>query len=150
MTFELCETDIEHIRTIRAVLCDLDGTIYLGDSVFPWSADFVRSVRESDRRILFFTNNSARDGEYYARKLTRMGVPSVATDVITSGDATIDFLHRSHDSATLLVLGTPLFEAQIDAAGFRRVHSEDDNPDVVVVAFDLTLTYEKLRGVSVD
>ncbi len=146
MTVRLCNDDIERIRAVRAILCDLDGTIYLGDSVFPWSVQFVDRVRETGRRILFFTNNSARDGDHYARKLTTMGIPCGASDIITSGDATVDYLRRSHENETVLALGTPAFEVQIDSAGIQRVSSEDDNPDVVVVAFDLNLTYEKLRA----
>ena len=141
------ETDIspEQMRRlagIRAVLCDLDGTIYLGDDVFPWSAAFVHAVRNSGRRIIFFTNNSSRDAEHYAAKLSRMGIPCDRGDVLTAGDATVDYLRGQASVRRVLALGTRSFECELADAGFELVAQA---PDVVVVAFDTELTYDKLR-----
>ena len=38
---------------------DMDGTIYLGARVFPAAVDFIKSLRKSGKRVLFFTNNAS-------------------------------------------------------------------------------------------
>ncbi len=141
------ETDISpeqmpRVAGIRAILCDLDGTIYLGEDVFPWSAAFVNAVRRSGRRIIFFTNNSSRDADYYAAKLSRMGIPCDRGDVLTAGDATVDYLRGQASVRRVLALGTRSFERELADAGFELVSND---PDLVVVAFDTELTYDKLR-----
>jgi 4-nitrophenyl phosphatase len=142
----LSDDQTERIRRTKAVLCDLDGTIYLGDAVFSWSAPFVQAIRETGRRILFFTNNSARNAAYYAAKLTSMGISCGANDVITSGDATISHLTLHHAGARVLVLGTQSFRDEVIAAGLTIVEHEDECPDAVVVAFDTSLTYDRVRA----
>ena len=38
---------------------DMDGTIYLGERVFPEAIHFIKSLRDAGRRVLFFTNNAS-------------------------------------------------------------------------------------------
>ena len=38
---------------------DMDGTIYLGFSVFPFAVRFINHLRASGRKVLFFTNNAS-------------------------------------------------------------------------------------------
>ncbi len=139
-------TDPGHARTVMdsvsGFLLDLDGTIYLGDDVFECSADFVSAARTSGRDVVFLTNNSANDATAYAEKLTRMGIPTDAVDVVTAGDATVDHLQNDHPGATVFVLGTPSLERQFAGAGIELV---ENGPEIVVVGFDTTLTYEKVK-----
>lgn len=127
---------------IRTFLLDLDGTFYLGDKLFPWSLDFVDTVRSQGKNFIFVTNNSSRHGRYYVEKIRKMGVDISADQVFTSGEATIYHLLKYNYPKRLFLLGTPDLEEEFQAAGFTLT---DREAELVVLGFDMTLTYDKLR-----
>ena len=138
----LDSTIFERLRNVRGIVSDLDGTLFLGKTVFPETALFVRAIRESGRKLLCLTNNSSSRGEEYAEKLRRGGVEVAVAEIYTSGDATVDYLRRIAPEARLFLLGTPSLEELFLEAGFQLVR--DARPDFVVLGFDKTLTYEKI------
>ena len=52
------------LREKRLFIFDLDGTVYLGDRIFPEAVDFIERLRESGRRVLFFTNNASHNDDF--------------------------------------------------------------------------------------
>ena len=129
-------------RNITSFLLDMDGTIYLSDRLFEGVTEFLQRLRETGRGFLFFTNNSSRDAAQYAEKLNRMGVAAAPEEVITSGEATVAYLTGTAGVRRAYVLGTPSFEREVVAGGIAL---EDRAPEAVVLGFDLTLTYDKLK-----
>ena len=95
------------LADIRLFLLDMDGTVYLGSRLLPGSLDFLRYLRETSRDHLFLTNNSSRNANYYAEKLTRLGWPAKPEEVLTSGEATALYLGGLKPSARVYLLGTP-------------------------------------------
>ena len=61
---------------------------------------------------------------------------------MTSGDVAVRYLHTEFSGASVYLLGTPSLEESMRAAGITLT---EEAPDVVLVAFDKTLTYEKLE-----
>lgn len=136
---------MERLRNIKCFLFDMDGTIYLGDSVFPGIPVFFRALRAAGRDYYFVTNNSSRNHAGYAAKLQRMGIPAGEDNVLISSDALIYYLQHEKPGAKLFVLGTPELREEIAAAGFRLLDVQwDVLPDYVVLGFDQSLTYERL------
>lgn len=133
---------LDSLRARRAFLLDLDGTIYLGARAIEGAAEFVQFLRESGRKHLFFTNNSSTHARNYAEKLTRLGIPTSPAEVLTSGEATLRFLRNQTPYRRLYVVGTPAFEDEVTMSGFTIANAD---VDAVVLAFDRTLTYEKLE-----
>ena len=123
-------------------LLDMDGTVYLGPNPIPGAAGFLKFLRESGRRFLFLTNNPTSDAARYADKLRGMGMDARPEDVLTAGAATADYLARHTPHRRVFVLGTPCFEEELRRAGVEPV---EDDPEAVVLSFDTTLTYAKLK-----
>ena len=48
-------------RLYDGYLFDLDGTIYLGDTLLPGAFDLVTRLREAGKETLFLSNNPTRD-----------------------------------------------------------------------------------------
>lgn len=130
------------LASLRCFLLDMDGTIYLGDAPIDGAVEFLEYLAESGRKRLFFTNNCSVDAAQYEQKLAGMGIPAVRGDILTSGEATVRYLAAETPYRRVFVLGTPSFEAELEAGGLELV---DHEPDVVVLAFDRTLTYAKLE-----
>ncbi|MGE5606446.1 MAG: HAD-IIA family hydrolase [Bacteroidota bacterium] len=131
----------ERLRRIDTFLLDLDGTFYLGDTLFPWSLDFIHRVKKLGKNFIFVTNNSSRNAAYYVTKLTKMGVELKSDQVFTSGEATRYFLRLNNYPSNIYLVGTPDLEDEFRQAGYDLT---TDDPAAVVLGFDLTLTYAKL------
>ena len=72
----------------RLFLLDMDGTLYLGDDVFPGAVDFIHTLADTGRQYIYLTNNSSRAGTDYITRLRRLGFPCESENVFTSGMAT--------------------------------------------------------------
>ena len=142
MKEKLTERDIEKLKKLRFYLLDMDGTTYLGNRVFPGTLKFLDLLRKQGKKFLFLTNNSSQDAEFYAQKLQKMGIDVSAQEVFTSGEATVRYITSLKRNPRVFPLGTPSFERELEKAGCILT---DENPDFVVLGFDKTLTYEKVK-----
>lgn len=126
---------------IGLFLLDMDGTIYLGDRLFPCTKPFLATVRDRGARFVFLTNNSSKDRFAYVEKLARLGVGAAPDDVFTSGEAATLRLRGTRPGASVAVFGMPTLEREFAEAGFRLVARD---PDVVVLGFDQAFDYAKM------
>jgi len=130
------------LRSIRAFLMDMDGTVYLGRRLLPGARAFFRLLDRRGIPYLFFTNNSSRDRFLYRDKLAGMGLAVRAEQIVTSGEATALYLTTCTPHRRVYVVGTRSLERELRAAGLVLA---DSNVDAVVLGFDTTLTYAKLE-----
>ena len=133
---------LDFLNRTELFVLDMDGTFYLGEQILPGALDFLDAVRESGRDFLFFTNNSSRNPEDYIKKLAGMNCHITREQIMTSGDVTIRYLNTHHRGKTVYLVGTPALEASFREGGIPLAK---ERPDIVVVGFDTTLTYEKLE-----
>lgn len=135
------EHNLERLQQTKCFLMDMDGTIYLGDRLLPGAREWLDLLDSQAIPYTFLTNNSARSRVEYAQKLGRLGLDVPEEKIFTSGEATAIYLKRAYPGASLYVVGTlPLCE-EFSRHGFEQTESD---PDVAVLGFDTTLTYEKL------
>ncbi|MBO4422169.1 MAG: HAD-IIA family hydrolase [Clostridia bacterium] len=120
---------------------DMDGTIYLGEHVFPFAVEYIKRLREQGRRVLFFTNNASKSPEYYFERLCRMGFGPRRDEILTSGDVTVRFLKEKRPGKSVYLLGTKILKKSFSDAGIKLSRSAD----IVVSSFDTELTYKKLE-----
>lgn len=129
------------LNSIKVFALDMDGTIYLGEELFPFTKRFLERVEETGRKSVYLTNNSSKSAEAYMEKLTRMGIDVDARQLITSGHATVSLLKQSYPGKRVFLLGNPALREEFEALG---VAVTDGEPELVVTAFDTNLTYERL------
>lgn len=121
---------------------DMDGTFYLGEQVIEGALEFLEKVQERKKEFLFFTNNSSKSPELYIEKLKRMNCRISRKQIMTSADVTIAYLKQYYPKKTVYLVGTPALEQSFQEAG---VPLTEEQPDIVVIGFDTTLTYHKLE-----
>jgi HAD superfamily hydrolase (TIGR01450 family) len=131
------------LRTRRAFVFDLDGTVYLDDDLLPGADTAISRLREMGRRTLFVTNKPLELPSDYAAKLTKLGIPTDAYDVVSSTDSLLYYLRANATGACVFVVGEPLLVELVASAGFE-VTDGRSKADVVVVGFDRTFDYGKL------
>ena len=134
------------LRRIRHVALDMDGTIYSGSTLFPFTLPFLALLKQLGIGYTFLTNNSSRSTREYLVELARLGIPATETELFTSTRATINFLRRDYPQGSrLFVLGTSSLAAEMAENGFVVTQDKaTDEPDAVVVGFDMTLVFSRL------
>ena len=140
---------MDTLRDKQLFLLDMDGTLYLGDRLFPDCREFLDTIRESGRRYLFVTNNSSKSVDAYVQKLTRLGIPATAEDFFTSADASCVWLRQNYHGKSLYVLGTASLKEQLSAAGFPVTDRLSDEVDGLLMGFDTELTFQKLEDACI-
>ena len=74
-------------------------------------------------------------------RLNGMGIAATREDVVTSGDVMIHFLKTPRPDKKVYLVGTPDLTVSFHEAGIPLTEKD---PDIVLLGFDTTLTYEKL------
>lgn len=134
------------LRRIRHLALDMDGTIYLGNRIFPFTVRTLERMKGLGVGYSFLTNNPTRSVEDYLAKLAGMGIIADRQNMYSTPVATIDYIRKTYPQARkLFMLGTPSMIGQFEEAGFVSCADDpDDVPDMLVIAFDTTLTYSRL------
>ncbi len=123
---------------------DLDGTVYLGEALLPGAARTVGELRRAGKPVVFLSNNPLRSREEYAAKLTRLGIPTTADEVVNSSHVLVRHLLATAPGTRLFVIGEASVRQELSQAGFPLT----DDPreiDIVVACFDRTFDYRKLQ-----
>jgi 4-nitrophenyl phosphatase len=128
---------------LRGFLIDLDGVVYAGDQVIPGAPQFFELLRERGTPFLLITNNSSRRADQFAEKLTDMDILVRPEEILTSAQATAEFLAaQAAPGSSAFVIGEEGLRSCLEQAGFRLV--DEPNADCVVVGLDRALNYAKL------
>ncbi len=123
-------------------IIDMDGTFYLSGNLIEGSEYFISKVRETGRDFYFFTNNSSNNVEVCRDKLAKMGFPVDEKRIIVSSHVAASYLNKHYPGKKVYLLGNERLTGDMLAAG---INLTDENPDIVLLGFDTTLTYEKIR-----
>ena len=126
---------------IRCFALDMDGTFYLSDTLIPGSVQFLDKLRKTGRGFVFLTNNSSKSRSAYREKLLGMGVEIAEKQLVSSGQATVEYLQREFPGKRVYLLGNPVLKREFLEGGILL---DDENPDIAVTAFDTTLNFDKM------
>lgn len=137
---------MSQLSKIKHVALDMDGTIYNGSTLFPFTIPFLSKLKEMGIGYSFLTNNPSKNTNDYLDHLSKMGIEATKEEMYTSALATIDYIKVHYPEAKrLFILGTPSMIAEFEAAGFISTTDDSaDVPDMLVVSFDMSLTYKRL------
>lgn len=132
--------DAPSLPGIKAVFCDLDGTLYLGDQLIPGSIAFLERCRARKISTFFLTNNSSRSVDQYLDKLNGLGIPAAFDEVLLSTHDLLAWLSEKGIHEVFLV-GTAAMQSMLTAGGFI---TDSPTPEYVVLGYDTEITYQKL------
>ena len=129
----------------KLILFDMDGTIYLGNNLFPYAKKVFKYLKEKNIEYVFLTNNSSHDIEFYLNKVSKMGIECTIDNFYSSIETTITQL-KENNAKRIFVLGNECLRNKL-APHFTIIdkYSEDEHIDCVVAGFYTELVYEKLK-----
>lgn len=135
------------LQSMKLFLFDMDGTLYLGNQLYPFTIELLNIIKANGGKYLFMTNNSSKSVLDYVKKLEKLGIQATREEFMTSSQATAFYLHKYHEGQRLYVCGTQSLKEEFRNEGFT-VTTNLDEVDCIVMGFDTELTFQKLHDVS--
>ena len=132
---------------IEGIILDLDGTIYRGESLLPFAAEFVSKAKEKGIKILFLTNNSQRTTLYYTKKLQNMGINVTQEEILTSAKATAIYIKEHYELPWVFPIGEDGLLTELIARGIPITY-DWKTASILVVGYDTNITYKKLKDAA--
>ena len=133
-------TEVIQAKHIKAVLLDLDGTLYFKGKLLPQAAQAVDALRESGRRLRFLTNTDSKSTATLQRELAAMGLNVEEDEVFSAASAALQFLHEHRPKRCYCLVSPEL------APAFAPYHANVGAVDYVVVGdCRETVTYAALN-----
>jgi len=124
---------------IKAIVFDLDGTVYEGENLVYGALDSIDSLRSLGFSIYFCTNNSTRTRQEIAGKLVRLGIEATSASVFSAGYAAAFYLaNKGYKQVGLL--GMPGLKSELTAAGLTVMGSIDQG-QALVIGLDQNINY---------
>ena len=130
------------------VLADLDGVVYEGTAAIRDAVSAVSRI-QSTHRLGFVTNNSSRKPETIVDQLAGFGINTLATDIVSSGQAGVELLATLVEPGSkIYVVGGEGLRFYVTEAGFELVDSADANPAAVIQGFAPDVSWRNLAEAS--
>ncbi|MCI8769731.1 MAG: HAD-IIA family hydrolase [Lachnospiraceae bacterium] len=124
---------------IKAVLFDLDGTIYYGSQMIEKADQVVQKFRDIGKHVYCMTNNSTKSRQQVCEKLLGMGLVFRKDQIYTSGYAAALYA-KEKGYKSVYVSGTEALKREFAEMGIQT----SGIADVVVIGYDMEFNYQKL------
>ena len=112
--------DTKILSEKKLFIFDMDGTIYLGGKPFDFAIKYIKNLRESGKKVLFFTNNASHTTPFYMKKLERLGFEPREDEIMTSGDVTYEFLMRKRNGQSVYLVATVILGKRCPGSSQKR------------------------------
>lgn len=128
---------------IDGIISDLDGVTYRGADPIESAVRAFQEWHEAGVPYGFVTNNSTKSPSDFSQKLTSLGIPAEAAQVVTSAQVAAQKANDSlPERASIFVIGSNALREEIEKQGFLIT---DTNAEGVVVGLDRQFNFDKLK-----
>ena len=138
------KSNLSELKNKQVFFFDLDGTLYLGDKLFDGVLDLIDILKKKYKKFYFLSNNSSKSTSDYLKKLSKFNLNITRENIILSQHPTIDYL-KTNNYKKIFLLGTHSLKKEFKQEGFKLT---ENDPEIIVLAFDKELTYERLVKAS--
>lgn len=134
------------LKKKKAFLFDIDGTLSVGTTLFDGSSDLLEYIETIGGKAYYITNNSTASTSDYIEKFAKWGIKTDASQFVTAGNVSINYLLDNYADKLIYVVGTASYVNELKRHGLQVCEEVNDECQLVLVAFDNELRYEKLYG----
>lgn len=123
---------------------DLDGTVYVGSTLFDGVAKTLNYLIDVGKDIYFISNKTTGNYTDYAQILIDAGVKINPNQVINATLVIVDFLKKNYSKAKFFCIGEEKFIASLEKEGLK--YTEDISQiDIVIITLDRYLNDKKIE-----
>lgn len=126
---------------IKAVLFDLDGTLYVGRTPIPGAAEKVRELQERGLKVLALTNAATTSRERVSKRLGEMGFALGKGCIYTSAYVLACYIREKLPGKKVLIVGEAGMGEELEETGVEVVES---GGDIVAAGLDRKFDYARL------
>lgn len=134
-------TQISDLKNKKVFFIDLDGTLKLGDKVIDGAVDFIKALRDKEKKIFLLTNNSSRTPQQYFEKFSSLGLDLRTEDILVSLQPAIAYFKKKNIRRIYWV-ANEIVSSFLVKQGFVY---ENKKPEAVFLTYDDQITYAKLK-----
>jgi len=111
------------LSSIRGILFDLDGVLYVGSQVVEGAIAAVTDIKQRGYRCRFITNTSILSNATLHKKLSNLGFDVAEHEIISATRAALIYLQQFNDPVCHLLLSD---DVRPDFQSFRQSDSKAD------------------------
>ncbi|MFA7030069.1 MAG: HAD-IIA family hydrolase [Candidatus Cloacimonadaceae bacterium] len=126
---------------IKAIVFDLDGTIYYGDKVIDGANETIMLARTLGLQVFFITNNSTKSREEIYKRLKGMKIDCFLEEIYTSGYAAALYTKQS-GLTDIYISGSASLKKEFQDMGIKL--SSKETAKTLVIGYNLDYSYESL------
>jgi len=128
----------------------MDGVLWKDSKPIGDLPYIFKGISDLGLKVVFATNNATKSIEEYQQKLASFGVQVEPEQIITSAIAAAKYLQQHYSSGSwVYVVGSASLKDMIHKHSFQVCDDAGRNSaQVVLVAMDTSLTYEKIRNAA--
>ncbi len=115
------------LSSIKGILFDLDGVLYVGARAIDGAIESVDKIRASGLPCRFITNTSTLSLLSLQQKINALGFSIPANEIISAPQATLLYLQRQHNPSCRLLLANDVKQ------DFKALRQSDTAADHIVI-----------------
>ena len=132
----------------KAIVIDLDGTVYKGEKPIPGSISFINKNCNSFS-FYFITNNTSRNKKDYFNKLKKMGISEVFEHQIITPTSSICSYLREQAKTNIYCVGTENFKRELSQLELNCLDDDDYlKAEALILSYDTEITYTKIANAA--
>ncbi|MBQ8374896.1 MAG: HAD-IIA family hydrolase [Clostridia bacterium] len=137
--------DATALKDKKLFLFDMDGTVYLDETLFDGVKELLAAIVKKGGRYVFITNNASKSVKDYVAKMHRLGLTNITDEhFFTSAQAAYDLLKEKHGNDLIYVQATKSLVAEYKAKGLKITTEYTDEARAILVGFDPEFTGDKV------
>jgi len=131
-----------HVRSLKGLAIDLDGTLMSGGRLYPDTRHFLDSL---DVPFVILSNDSEHTTAELVQVFRRQGIALRADQFILAGAALIEAFATTQPGAHVMILGSPALQAYAASQGLVLT---EERPAAVIVMRDPGFNYQRLAAAA--
>lgn len=131
-----------HLSSVRAVVFDLDGTIYCGKSPVDGASNLLEQLHLQGIQVFYCTNNSTRTRQDIYAKLNAMKLPATPETIYSAAYAAAHYL-KQNSCSNIYCFGADGLKDELRSVGLSMV-TDPDEASAVLIGLDTNVDYERI------
>lgn len=130
------------LKSVRAVIFDLDGTIYCGNTLLEGAVELLGQLHRQKINVFFCTNNSTKTRLDICAKMNSLNISASPEKVYSAAYAAARYIKHNNYSKVYCFGASGLYN-ELKASNISTV-SDPSEASVVVIGLDTNVDYDRL------
>lgn len=130
----------------KALICDMDGTLYVGNEPIPEAIDFIKNKNKLE--TYFLTNNTSKIPDDYIQRLKSFEIDVDLKHILTPLNVVIDYLKETNYTSVYLVANTKVTKYLKERLNNISFEFDKTSNQAILLTYDTEINFEKLKNMS--